>query len=227
MSASPLLQVKLTRFLSSVSGIYFAVFSALCIPTAGLIAHFAQGVDGRCLGNHWELVGALITGVLFGLLFIVTQAYVAHRRSIYDPKWGLRFQAIFDGMGQQRDRAALILLHYKKELAQTESKKQDLDNIDEVLDFLDDLGFYLKGGHLSPEVAHHHFYHWIRGYTQAAKKYIEACRAKEPARWNHIAELVQATSAVELSESNGKIFELDASGIERFLNEEVNPEGSD
>ena len=64
-----------------------------------------------------------------------------------------------------------------------------LTDIDDMLDFLEDVGLYRRADQISPELAHHHFFHWTRGYWQAAKPYIQAWREKEPARWSHVEEL--------------------------------------
>jgi len=56
---------------------------------------------------------------------------------------------------------------------------------------------------ISPEVAHQHFYNWIRGYWQAAKPYLNYCRYDaphpEPTQWEYYEELLDTTSDVESS----------------------------
>lgn len=46
-------------------------------------------------------------------------------------------------------------------------------------------------------MAHHHFYHWLRGYYQSSRDYIDAWQRKEPARWEHLTDLFAITSEVE------------------------------
>ena len=81
-----------------------------------------------------------------------------------------------------------------------EGREAVLDKIDDVLDFFEDVGFYVNGGQISPEIAHHHFYHWLRMYWQASIDYVEAWRKRESARWNHIDALFEITSEVEMHE---------------------------
>ena len=92
-------------------------------------------------------------------------------------------------MAVQRSHAASTLLANKGHLG--EITKPELASMDDVLDFLEDLGFYQRADHISPELVHHHFFHWVRGYWQAAETYINAWRKKEPARWSHVEELFE------------------------------------
>ena len=105
-------------------------------------------------------------------------------------------------MTGQRSKAARLLRDNKAELGNLEN--QELSSIDDVLDFLEDVGLYQRADHISPELAHHHFFHWTRGYWQAAKIYIEAWRRKEPARWNHVEELFETICDIELKEHRGQ-----------------------
>jgi len=38
---------------------------------------------------------------------------------------------------------------------------------------VEDMGFYLNGDVFSEEMAHHNFFHWIRGWYSVLKSYIE------------------------------------------------------
>jgi hypothetical protein len=96
-------------------------------------------------------------------------------------------------------------------------------DIDDVLDFLEDVGLYQRADHISPELAHHHFFHWTRGYWQAARTYIQAWRRKEPARWNHVEELFETICDIELNEHGGKCEQLWLSDadLDDFLRQEI------
>ena len=48
----------------------------------------------------------------------------------------------------------------------------------DILDVLDDLGFYLQTIHISRDVVHHYFYWWIRGYVVLAQPYIAKKRVE-------------------------------------------------
>jgi len=75
-----------------------------------------------------------------------------------------------------------------------EKKKSALDLIDDVLDILEDVGFYVDGDQISPEVAHHHLFYWIRGYWFAAQPYITEKQQLEPTQWDHLGLLYKETA---------------------------------
>ena len=62
-------------------------------------------------------------------------------------------------MREERAVAAKAILDFKGRLANLEQNRDELSVIDDVLDFFEDVGFYERGDQISPEVAHHHFYH--------------------------------------------------------------------
>ena len=136
-----------------------------------------------------------------GALFLILQTYFEYRRRTYDPTWALKYQDIWDESEPLRSKAAKILLEHKDDLSQIDEDENEalLSPIDDVLDILEDIGFYMQGDQLSAEVAHHHFYHWIRGYWCAAESYIRAWQKKETARWQHLKKLFEETSAIESS----------------------------
>jgi hypothetical protein len=122
-------------------------------------------------------------------------------------------------MKRARSKAARLLKDNQGKLRRTDP---ELADIDEVLDFLEDLGFYLYGDQITPEVAHHHFYHWIRGYYLASRDYIGAWQAKEPTRWERVAELFENTNTIENKRSGGKAPKsLTEMEITVFLKEEI------
>jgi hypothetical protein len=99
------------------------------------------------------------------------------------------------------------------------STNRGLEDIDDVLDFLEDIGFYVHGDQISPEVAHHHFYHWIRGYYFAARDYIEAWQEQESESWRHIKELFETTRELETT-GKGRTT-LTGEQISEFLDSEI------
>jgi hypothetical protein len=80
-------------------------------------------------------------------------------------------------------------------------------------------GIYVKGGQISPELAAHYFYHWIRGYYQASQPYLKAWQKKESMRWYHINFLWKVVLQVEVGLWGTD--ELDEKELEAFLTEEV------
>ena len=134
----------------------------------------------------------------------------------------MNFQDRFDAMKRAaRPQAAETLRDKKAELGNIGGP--ELPAIDDVLDFFEDIGLYQRTDYISPELAHHHFFHWVRGYWQASKPYVQAWRKKEPARWNHLEELFEVICDIEAKQHGGKREELtlSESDLNEFLSQEI------
>jgi hypothetical protein len=97
--------------------------------------------------------------------------------------------------------------------------------VDDALDILEDVGFLMTGDQISPEVAHHYFFHWTRGYYNAAKEYLSAHEVRQPALWRHLAVSLDLTAEIEAEQYPGQrcdqLAALNDQEILDFLNEEV------
>lgn len=160
------------------------------------------------------VIGALVGGlVLMGL-----NAWAEYKQRTYDPSLAMRFDEKFwsEAIISKRKKAADTLLNQTGNLRRIE---RDLIAVDDILDFLEDLGFFQHGHQVSPEIMHHLFYHWIRGYYIATRDRIYAWQREEPARWCHIKELYEMTDCIEGRFDKGKK-ELSQDQIKTFLEEE-------
>jgi len=185
---------KVLRFLASSSAYSFALVTLLAGVLIALGGRSANAPVGHRL---WAEMAVLL---VMAITVVACQTWFEYRRRTHDPTWILQYQKMFDEMTTQRCLAAKTLIEQKGHLGDLEGKEDVLDKIDDVLDFFEDVGFYQKGGQISPETAHHHFYHWLRMYWQASREYVEAWQNKEGARWNHIGGLFEITSEVEMRE---------------------------
>jgi hypothetical protein len=173
----------------------------------------------------WLLKGSSILYIVLPALVIVltlvAKTCFQYQNRTYDPTWALRFQAVFDGMQDKRKKAAEAILRHNADRKNIDAHMDELSDVDDVLDFLEDIGFYVKGGQISAEVAHHHFYHWIRGYWKASRDYIEAWQRSEPTRWEYVGDLFETTRDVEIARTKGSKEQELEGGIVTFLNEEI------
>ena len=139
----------------------------------------------------------IIAIILIGLLLFKTT--LEYRFRTYDPATVLPLdRQFFNDMKEKQSKAAAICL---QRLNNTQWKDiKSVDDVDEVLDFLTDVGFYLRGGQISDEVAHHHFFHWIRGWYCALESYIKyfAEKNNEDAPYRDVEALFQRTARVEM-----------------------------
>jgi len=216
MAKSIIWRTRIRRFLFYFSGSYLAVVSAVLIPAFGIW----RETQSPQSPSHQNIIYWLIAGVLLGVFFIVLRNYLEYQRVKYDPHWAMNFQDRFDVLLQARAKAE-VLLKNRVELANIDNPC--LAEIDDVLDFLEDIGLYQRADHISPELAHHHFFHWTRIYWQAAKPYVQAWRKKEPARWNHVEELFETSCDIELKEHGGSRDQLllGESELDKYLRQET------
>lgn len=133
-------------------------------------------------------------------------AFFEHQRKTHNPEWILKYQDMFESAPfiELRKLAVNVLTDPAKKV-RLGTRTKDLADIDPVLDFFEDLGFYESGGQISAEVIHHHhFFHWIRAYWEQTEPYVRDWQKKEPARWDHLEELFETLQEieVELAEKN-------------------------
>jgi hypothetical protein len=177
----------------------------------------------------WPLAEWIGSGLLLGFVFVVWQTWAQYRKHTYDPELMLYYQKTWDEAASKRQSATKMFLAHLQtrgsgnvDPGDFRYVKPTLQPIDDVLDILDDIGFYMTGDQISPEVAHQHFYYWIRGYWCATRTYIEDCRREEPAQWRHLAILFEETTKIEGSivGRDPRQLTLSTSAIKTFLQEE-------
>src|SRR5947209_5528881 len=89
--------------------------------------------------SAWVGLALLVAG-----MFIFLRSYAEYRQRTYDPKWIGDFSKQFDEplMVKARALASTTLLSKQGELKRLD---KELENIEDVLDFFDQLGFYVYG----------------------------------------------------------------------------------
>lgn len=203
---------RLRRLAASGSPVLFAGTVAL----AGLAISEASGkIDLSAI-----VVYLFLALSIFLLGFQMTAEYW---RRTYDPTLMTKFDGKFDGeeMRRTRSKAAQAL---KDDHARLSSDEYASSAIDDILDFFEAVGFFMQGDQITPEVAHHAFHYWIRGYYSAAKEYLETAQRKEPSNWECVERLFKITNEVERerAKKRGKReILLDDAGIAKFLEEEI------
>jgi hypothetical protein len=176
--------------------------------------------------STWQIwaVGVLAAGLL------TLRAWSEYRQQTYSPQWmSSMFWNQFDDDSTKKARclASKTLKAYGGEKLRLALEKKDPDleqpdlvNIDDALDFFEDLGFYVEGDQISPEVAHQAFYYWIEGYYTAARQYIEFRQKTSPTAWDHFKPLYDITSEVEASKVKDKKTP-DETELQKFLEGEI------
>lgn len=128
----------------------------------------------------WLTVGAIALGLAMTFLVMInhTTATVETRMR--------EFSREFNDLKEQRRKAARFVL--------TCEGRQD--DVDDVLDFFEDLGTAVARYEISPERAHYYFYTWIQAYWEQWFDYILE-KQKEENIWKQIFPLYDATKRVE------------------------------
>jgi hypothetical protein len=132
----------------------------------------------------WLAAAAVVIGCF--------QTWVNYRREWYDYTLALKYQDLLESgaVVEKRQKAARQFKEHKKYNAETRE-------VEGALDLIEDIGFYVRNHKMSVEVAHHHFYFWIRGYVQTAKDYIATYQIDDPLAYEYCEELMKRVTDYE------------------------------
>jgi hypothetical protein len=208
---------RLRRLMASASPLLFAGTVAI---GSVLIATF------RPTGPTEGTANALTTWVPFGVVTVLAivlaiQTWAEYRKRTFEPTLAFKLGDIFDSeeMIGARSRAAKTLKDNSSKLGSSDFSCLDLD---EIFDFFESVGFYMNGDQITPEVAHHWYHYWLRGYYSAGYEYIAAKQKKEVTQWKSIKKLLCATNQIELDlNKNATKNLLEGDELNDFLNEEI------
>ena len=163
---------------------------------------------------------------VLALLAFISLAHKAWYKRTYDPALVLQFEKEFFGedMRLQRSKAAAALLVYSQ--TRDWSKVGNADEIEPVVDFLDNLGFYLYGNQTSERVLHQSFCHWILLYHQDGCDYItlrQTVPEGEKSTWEHVTYLVNEVSEIEAAKQGCRVeaLRLSPQKYKKYLLEEL------
>jgi len=161
----------------------------LIIVTVGTIGATLIGgnVTPQTMPYLWAAWKAAIgTGIVL-IVLLILKTRVEYKRRKYDYTLAFILDEWFEKLELQRSEAAKVCKKY----LDLKSQKGDMEKwgdiaveerekVEPVLDFFEDLGFYLHGDQISDEVAHHHYYHWLLGYYSILESYIEFYQKHDP-----------------------------------------------
>jgi hypothetical protein len=141
----------------------------------------------------------MIVGTLGVIVTIVTVLVTVYRLKVtLQTESLLKLMDKFDSKPFREKRIAAT----KACLCKLESKDPG-DDVDDLLDFFDDVAFLVKIGALRKTMMHHAFYHWVRLYFQASEKHIVDYRTAEPTVWANLWWVYPHLKALEKAKSRG------------------------
>lgn len=155
--------------------------------------------------------------ILLALVVVAIQTYVNYSKDWYNPDLALKYQDAFES-----ERVVTARTKATKQYKEKGKYNHMTKEVEVVLDIFEDIGFYVKHEEMSREVAHHHFYHWARGYIQTARGYIERYQIDDPTAYESCEYLLKEITEVEANKVRRRIEELvyDEKEIADFMEEE-------
>jgi hypothetical protein len=234
---------KLERLLRSTLEISFPAIIILLLAVA--LPAISQQGQTITTQFHISPSGQRIF-ILIALTLIVYQVYRMYLAKTYDHSLVMKFQADFDNLKEKpesgpstRHKCASACLSFMQQQHWQTNGDWGLvnysDEIEDILDFLEDLGFYLRQNQLSDEVVYHHFCHWILIYVPPLERYINKRRVDdgEPTTWEHVAYLYKTMVVMEAwksskpfkfcIESPKTVEDRERSKLATYLKQELDP----
>jgi len=145
---------------------------------------------------NYALVGLWVCGIA-GVWAFISLILKDYRRRLYDPSLVLKYSDKFFGKEFEETRITAAKKCIDLVNGGDPEKVESPQDVDDVLDVLDDLGFWLEGEQISERVVYQFFAHWIQIYFEACEKYILSKRKKCPAMWEHMEPLYHEMMKLE------------------------------
>jgi hypothetical protein len=148
-----------------------------------------------------------------GLLLMLIHMGKAYRTRTYDMEvmWHLLDDWNSEDLLNSRPASARICLKFLEPNESSgnwtkikESNPLEVSCLNEVLDVLEDLGFFVEHGRVSDEIAHHYFAHYVFMYwLSGGKEYISLERSAQRAVWTDIENLFNRLLLFESERTGG------------------------
>ena len=166
---------------------------------------------------------ALVISVVFSLFF---QIFASIHKRTYKNDLVLRYQDRYEEkLTDARAQAAKAITDYLQTGNwQSVTNQANLDALEDVLAFYDELGFYWKNGEISSDVLYEHFYYDMRIYCQPTIGYIHANQKTDsPADWENVEPLFNELTRIEANKTGKSIKDCtwDTNTLTQNLNSEI------
>ena len=98
----------------------------------------------------------------------------------------------------------------------------NLKEAENVFDFLDMVGLFVRLKALDPEIAHSLFFHWINLYWTTGKEYIVAKQRTATLKWSDFKRLYEVTRQIEEDrDKHSEDLDLTPERIAEYLDDEI------
>jgi len=106
--------------------------------------------------------------------------------------------------------------------AQALKSKESVKEAENVFDFFDTIGLFVRLKALDPEIAHSLFFHWVNLYWTTGKEYIAAKQLTANLRWKDFGQLYEITRRVEENrDPHSEDLDLKPERIAEYLDDEI------
>ncbi|MGA7217889.1 MAG: hypothetical protein WBX38_06220 [Candidatus Sulfotelmatobacter sp.] len=137
---------------------------------------------------------------------------IAEYRLTLSAETALKFQTAFDDKTFKKARV---------KAAQALPNKQGESEAEDVFDFFDTVGLFVRLGALNAEIAHSVFFHWINLYWRAGKHHIGSKQADTAAVWKDFEFLYNRMCEFEKrKDPNAEDLKMPDSRLRQQLKEE-------
>jgi hypothetical protein len=176
-----------------------AIFNSITLVLLGILGalEVSKRPRKRRLILKKTLWGGLMGSVVFSLAF---QFAAALHQQTCNNDLVLRYEDKFDEQmtGERAQAAEAITVFLKTGTWKAVANQDDIDSLEEVLAFFDELGFYWKNGEISTAVLYEHFYCDMRTYCQPTMEYIhDSQKTESVADWEYVEPLFKALTRIE------------------------------
>jgi hypothetical protein len=137
---------------------------------------------------------------------IFIQSSAQHHEWEYKNDLVLRYQDRYeDQMVDSRIAAAnAVSIYLIKGNWDADTNQYDIDSLENVLAFYDELGFYWKNHEVSTDVLYEHFSYDMRMFCQAGMNYIQTKRSS-PTDWEYVKPLFDELTRIEAKRAGKSI----------------------
>ncbi|MDP3043029.1 MAG: hypothetical protein Q8N21_01370 [bacterium] len=107
---------------------------------------------------------------------------------------------------------------------QNKNYVEAMNEIDEIIDFFEGVGFFVKRGALDRKVVWTFFFSYLFRFRHFAKEYIENEQSRDPTLWTEFVDLYNNLLQIERADRRNRKSSLEISedDLEQFLREETN-----
>jgi hypothetical protein len=109
----------------------------------------------------------------------------------------------------------------RSKAAQSLLNQVNIENAEDVFDFFETVGLFVRLGTLNDEIVHNFFFHWVNLYWTAGKSYISTKRQDTKAVWQDFEYVFQKVTEIEKTKDpNSKDLYLSDQRLKNQLQDE-------